>query len=314
MKNIVVIGNFDGCHRGHRELVAKATSLATEMGLKSLALTFDPNPRVFFGVVKSNGLIFQLGQKKRALEELGISEVSIKRFNLDLMHMSPSKFYNVILKDECQAAAVVVGEDFRFGHQKSGDIEELKNLCQADGIHIYPVSLFCSEGCPVKSSVIRQILLETGDVDLVKKMLGHYFSLEGTVDRGRQLGRTIGIPTANLGNVLQLIPKVGVYAGYALFQNKNKNEIDFPLTELPHKAIPAVINVGRRPTVSENEALTIEAHLLAKGIGLDSLYGMSAIYYFIHRLRDEIKFSDMSVLKKQIERDIQAAKRLLKDQ
>ena len=309
-KKVVVIGNFDGCHLGHRKLVAKANEMALEMGLPSMALTFDPNPKVFLGALGPQELIFTLEQKVRALRELGLDGVCVKTFDQEFMHMPAPLFFQQILKQECQAAAIIVGDDFHFGYQQGGDVQVLKSFCDPEGIALYPVSLLCSDGNPVKSSVVREDVMISGDVAGAEKLLGHYFSLEGTIHRGRQLGRTIGVPTANLGDVRQLIPKVGVYAGYAAFQPEKGD--GFLLTMLPHGAIPAVINVGKRPTVSANEAVTIEAHLLVDGIGPDALYGLSAIFYFAHRLRDEVKFADLGMLKLQINRDIHDAEQLLK--
>ena len=175
---------------------------------------------------------------------------------------------------------------------------------QGNQISIRPALLFGGE--PISSTRIRSAIVDSGDVGKARAMLGRPYVLEGEIVKGAQLGRKLGFPTANFGKINQLLPTLGVYAGYVHLGNSPK------ITSMPEDVIPAVFNIGKRPTVRDAvEAIHIEAHLLTGAYDLDSLYGYQAAYYLTQRIRTEQTFEGIDALKDQIQKDVNAAQAIL---
>ncbi len=306
----VTIGNFDGCHVGHQLLILSALGLAKGLGGTPVAVTFTPRPEAFFrGSVDE--VLFTPEQKSRAFAELGIQRQVVQTFDEAFSRLSHERFYEDLLCHRLGARALVVGDNFRFGHQRLGDAAWLRARAVADGFLVTVHRSAIVADAPVSSTRIRETLRASGNVKAAAEMLGRPYLLEGIIRKGDQLGRTIGTPTANLEEVGQLLPRFGIYAGYVWLA---KNSSERPVVmKRPDDAIPAVFSIGIRPTLdAKNPPVRIEAHLLAGTFGADEFYGRRAGYYLTDRIRDEAKLDGLDELKKWIARDVAEAKRLLR--
>lgn len=297
-RSVVTIGVFDGVHRGHERVVRRAVEVAAERGLRAVALTFEPPPEE---VVRPGYRPLRLTSAKRRahlLRELGVDEVVVLPFTLEVAELSPADFVRQVLADRLRAAAVVVGEDFAFGHQASGDVETLRTLGEKYD--------FTAEGVPlvqgVSSTLIRERLV-TGDVAGAAADLGRPHRVEGVVVRGYQRGRQLGFPTANVESPPQTaIPADGVYAGWMEC---------VPVANLPAlyegERWPAAISVGTNPTF-EGVPRTVEAYALDRD-DLD-LYGVHVAVDFAARLRGNTRFESIEELVEQIHADVDQVRRL----
>lgn len=305
----VTIGNFDGCHLGHQGLIALTRGHAQRLGATPVAVTFSPRPEAFFKGGK-DPVLFSDEQKTRALGELGIERQIVQRFDDEFSRLTHDRFYEDHLKRRLGAKAVVVGDNFRFGHHRAGDAAWLSRQAKADGLAVTVGDAAGEGGDRISSTRIRDALQATGDVRALQKMLGRPFLLEGTIRKGDQLGRTIGTPTANLEGVAQLLPRFGIYAGYVwLAPHASARPKIMTQSE---GAVPAVFSIGIRPTLdAQDPPVRIEAHLLTGSYGKDELYGRYAGYYLTDRIRDEAKLDGLEELKKWIARDVGEARRLL---
>jgi riboflavin kinase/FMN adenylyltransferase len=305
----LTIGNFDGCHLGHQSLIRRTLELAASRGLTSASLTFWPRPDVFFHPERAeSGSLFTEAMKTRAFHECGIDVHFTQTFDSEVSQMSPDQFFESILLERLQAAAVVVGQNFRFGKGRAGDVACLQLCGDRYGVtaEIKPFATHASE--TVSSTRIRSAL-RSGDVAAAATMLGRPYLLEGQLRRGDQIGRRIGFPTLNLVSEYQLLPASGVYAGYVWAKEVCAGDHSAVMS-VPTDALPAAINVGVRPTVN-GTSLRIEAHVLGDFSAQD-FYDRPAGFYFAQRIRGEEKFPDLDALKHQILRDTDMAKSLLK--
>ncbi len=274
-----------------------------------MVFTFDPSPKTFFAPESVKQSLFTAQQKLQAFRELQVQWALMQPFDKDFSLISADTFFSQILCNELGASSLLVGHDFRFGHRRVGDVDYLQKMGRERGVSVTVSEPLTLEGEPISSSRIRAALQQPGDWDLIARMLGRPYCLEGTVVSGRKIGRTIGIPTANLRPVEQLIPRSGVYAGYV---NWEYAEGQPRLMSIPPTAVPAVFNIGERPTVGGDRSMCIEAHLLHQYPEGDFFYGKQASYFLNHRLREEQRFADLNELKVQIQADIVQAKSLLK--
>ncbi len=299
---VVTIGNFDGCHVGHQSLLAKAFEISKSYQATPLVYTFDPHPQEFFSGLYLPRL-FNRHQKTQAFRELGVSQVVTQSFDQAFSEVCHQDFYQKCLLAQLKAKAVVVGEDFRFGHKRLGDVTYLRMQAKKDGLIIEALPALTIDGMVVSSSRIRTVLSDEGDVSLAIKMLGRPYVLQGEIVKGQQLGRTLGFPTANLSHIQQLVPRSGVYIGYAHLGPCAH------VMNMRSKLIPMVTNIGYRPTVSQTRELSVESHFLAGQY--EELYGQKLSLYFVKRLRDEKAFADKSELVAQITIDAEQAKKEL---
>ena len=298
----VTIGNFDGCHRGHRELIGVTRKLAQTRGLASVVLTFDPNPKQFFQPQKPFGKLFKAEQKLRALQELGIDMVIVQSFDAAFSQLSPRAFYQQLLRDKVHAQAVIVGEDFCFGAQREGNLSTLKSLASEFGAEVLAIHQQDFEGQVVSSSGIRRLLMER-NIKLANDLLGRPYLIEGEVLSGKKLGRSIGFPTANLEWGDQLLPGLGVYAGFAHLGEAA------PILQLDTGVIPCILNIGLRPTVDQPSLVPkVEVHLLEGEYPTEGLYGQKIGVYLTNFIRAEKRFESIDALKQQISRDCDEAR------
>jgi riboflavin kinase/FMN adenylyltransferase len=291
----LVIGNFDGVHRGHQALVSHTLELARRHHLRALAMTFEPHPAAVLGGA-APPVLTSTPRKVKLLSALAPNfEVLVQRFDSEFAQLSPREFVERILVRDIRVRQLVVGANFRFGRDRAGNVNELQKLGQEFAFAAHGVELTSDVAGSISSSRIRR-LLTAGEVAEAASLLGRPHSVSGIVVAGDGRGRTIGVPTANLEGIPELAPKAGVYAGIV--------EIDGAATT--STLGPAVVHIGPRPTVDRNE--TVEVHLIDRNL---DLYGRSLRVGFHRRLRDVIRFSDIESLKRQIALDIETARREL---
>lgn len=289
-RTIYALGFFDGVHLGHQALLKACRHLAEQLGCKAGAVTFTTHPDSLVSG-KTPALLTTNEDKRRLLQAYGMDTVVELPFDKKLMATPWTAFLEQLL--EKGAAGFVCGDDFRFGYRGEGTAGILKQYCDAAAMPCAIVPEQILDGQRISSTRIRAVL-EQGDMTQASRLLGHPLILTGTVLSGRQLGRTIGVPTANLLLPTELIvPKFGVYACKVWVEGK---------------AYPAVTNIGTRPTVS-GKGITVEAHLLDFA---GDLYGKEITVAFCDFLRPEQKFADLDALKTQIAADVAKTRTILK--
>ena len=314
LKSAVTIGNFDGCHLGHQALVRMTTSFAKEQAATATVVTFTPHPDCFFRGDQAVPLLFTQEQKERAFEELGLDRQVLQQFDADFSKVDHDRFYEDYLRRRLGLVALTVGPHFRFGKGRGGDVDFLRECGRRDGIMVAIDPGVTFDGETISSSRVRQMLTETGDAATAAAMLGRPYCLEGVIERGDQLGRTLGVPTANLGQVHQLVPRFGVYAGYIwLAPQSGPTEARPTIVTRDARVIRAVFGIGVRPSVQTQvrPALRIEGHLLDGVYGDNALYGYRAGFYLTHWLRGEETFPSLETLTAQMQADIAKARTLL---
>lgn len=293
-RSVVVIGNFDGVHRGHQAVVGAALEAASETGAAARALTFHPHPQEVLGNAP-RPVLTSLVRKRALLERAGIGVV-VEPFTLELAALSPEQFVEQILVRKLDAECVLVGENFRFGKGRGGDLDELVRLGARFGFSARAQSLAGDEAGLFSSTRVRQAL-SAGDLGAAERCLGRPHSVAGTVQRGDGRGRTIGVPTANLAEIAEVLPPNGVYA--CLVDRELEDGTSRPLGL-------GVANIGVRPTAAAG--FSVEVHLLDFD---QDLYGARLRVHWVERLRSELKFPGLDALRAQIERDKDAARRSL---
>ncbi len=317
----VALGNFDGVHLGHQQVIApilpkpvtaQAQALASsnleqfsnpETSSSNLELiyptvaTFNPHPREFFSG-QAWKLLTPPTEKAQQLSALGVQQLALLPFNRELASLSPQEFVEKILVEQLRAKQVSVGEDFCFGHKRAGTATDLDAIASAYGITVHIVSLYKRQEQRISSSIIRESLAE-GDIDKANRFLGRPYTLIGIVEKGQQLGRTIGFPTANLHLPPdKYLPRLGVYCVEVSHTSESSNQN----TNL--SSHPGVMNIGMRPTV-KGTSLTVEVHLFDWS---GDLYGQTLTVSLQKFIRPEQKFSSLDQLKAQIQRDCEAAR------
>ncbi len=289
IERAVTIGVFDGVHRGHQALLAETVRIANEHGLVPTALTFDPHPTALFAPSRTPLLLGTLPTRLALLHEYGARAVVVAPFDRALAALTPDEFIQVWLVNRLRARAVIVGDDFRFGCDRSGDIAYLRRSGEKHGFETLIVPPVFVNGVPSRSTTIRQMLVG-GQVEPAQTLLGRAYTLSGTVVHGRKMGRTIGFPTANLESAPGgLVPGAGVYAGAAILANGE--------TRL------AAISIGTNPTVTPgiDAPRTVEAFLLDFD---GDLYDQQLTLSFRYFLRGTEKFDSLDALVAQMHRDI----------
>ncbi len=290
---VVALGNFDGVHLGHQEVLRRAVEEGRRRGARVVAATFDPHPRAVLAPGGEPRLLTPLELRREALVRHGADEVRVIRFDEDLSKKTPERFVGEVLVGEIGAAAVVVGENFRFGRKAVGDFGDLERLMRGWGGEAYAVPIrSCGGGGGGISSTHIRTLICCGEVEEAARLLGRPYVVRGEVVVGDRRGRAIGFPTANvLPDPAQVIPARGVYAGFVYAGEER---------------YAACTNVGVAPTFERGES-RVEAHLLDFD---GDLYGRVVDVSFVRRIRPEKKFSGVEELKEQIARDVDEARRI----
>ena len=288
MSNVVVIGVFDGVHKGHQSILDRAKEIAD--GRKIIALTFDPHPTTVFAPDRAPTLLTTLADRVVLLKIHGADQVAVMKFDEKFAALSPEDFVNQILIKQLEAGDVIVGENFTYGHKASGNEESLK-LHSEFKVHV--LALHADDTESVSSTRIRTAITN-GDVETARLLLSRPHRLDGVVVHGEARGREIGYPTANLGNLDgQTIPSDGVYAGW-LTVGINR--------------WPAAISIGTNPTFAGVRTRQVEAYALDQ-VGLD-LYDQDATIEFGWHLRETLKFDGLEPLLTQMKKDCNLARKL----
>jgi riboflavin kinase/FMN adenylyltransferase len=284
---VVAIGNFDGVHRGHAFLFSETRRLAAAAGVEAAVLTFDPHPAKILAPAYAPPLITTLERKLELIEAAGIELCVVQPFDRDFAARSPAQFIDGVLVGSLHASHVVVGWDFTFGQKRAGNVAALERDGRFAVTAVPPVAV---DGLVCSSTKVREFVVE-GRVDGATLILGRPHEVEGEVVRGDGRGRQIGVPTANLKARTELVPKNGVYAGWAQVLASGKR-------------FGAAINIGTNPTFKAERTIVIEAHLL--DCDLD-LYGAELRLGFVERLRAEERFPSVEALVAQIRKDVERA-------
>lgn len=283
-ESAVTLGKFDGIHKGHQKLMKKILA-KKEQGLKSVVFTFGQMPgTVFYGKGRT---ILTREERKQHLEAMGIDYMVECPFVPEIIQMEPEDFVKKILVEQLNVKYIAVGPDFRFGHNRRGGCSLLKEMAAQFGFEVEVVEKECLEDKVISSTYVRH-MLETGEMEMVQKLLGYPYYVSGTVIRGHAIGRTIGIPTINLlPDDEKILPPNGVYLTKTIFGE----EEHFGIT-----------NIGVKPTISGEEAKGIETHLFDfEG----DLYDRELTVAFYAFERKERRFPSLEELKEQLKKDIQ---------
>ena len=289
---VATIGNFDGIHVGHQELMRHLLDRARSVGGTPTIVTFNPHPLEVLVPNNAPRQIQTLPQKLAMLESLGIELAVVIPFDLGLAQTSARDFAVEILWEKLQLREIYVGPNFAFGHRREGSFSLLKEIGEEKGFVVGKIPQVQFRGSRVSSTAIRQALI-SGQVALARRLLGRPFALGGVVVHGAAKGGSIRFPTANLQTLNELIPRRGVYVTMLNIDGRR------------HKG---VTNIGLRPTVSSpaESSPSIETHVLDFA---EDLYGKETVLELMLRLRDERKFPDLDSLAKQIHKDIARARR-----
>lgn len=288
---VLTLGNFDGLHLGHQELIKMVMKRARETGAVGMVVTFRPHPLKILAPEKCPPLISIYEEKIALFEKLGLDVLVKIPFTLDFSAMSPEDFTRGILCDLLGAREIFVGYNYRFGKGRAGDVGTLKRLGKEYGFVVREIEQISLDGEVISSTKIRKLLAE-GSVEHAARLLGRAYAITGVVVKGDGRGRGLGFPTANIAPKHSIIPADGVYA------------VRFFVRE---KFYDGIANVGMRPTFDEKR-LTIEVHILDFD---EDIYGEEISLYFLGRIREERKFKSPDDLVRQIASDIRTARKML---
>lgn len=292
--SVVALGNFDGVHLGHQEILKTCIAQARVLGAPATVMTFEPHPREFFAREKMTMRICRLGQKLHRLEALGFNAVFLARFNAKLAATTAEQFVQEILHRELSVRHVVTGYDFAFGKNRQGNTEFLDHKARERGIGFTCVSpVKDRHGAAVSSTAIRQLLSE-GKMPEVEALLGRPYVISGRVQGGDKRGRELGYPTANIWLGTLFRPRFGIYAARVTFKDGSRHD--------------AVANLGIRP-MFESERPLLEVHCFDLS---RTFYGERIEVELVEFLREEKKFPSVDILKAQMAEDCTIAKTVLK--
>jgi len=287
---ILTIGNFDGVHLGHQSLFSLVKEVAAREGKKAVALTFQPHPLKLIFPERRLFLITPLDKKIQLISKTGIDALVCAPFTHEFANLSAADFARRIIVERLGAYTVIVGDDYHFGRDREGDIKLLAELGLEMGFKAVIAPPFLVGGKVVSSTRVRQHIM-AGEVMPAARLLGRYYSVEGVVRTGKNRGRDLGFPTANIRSEAELYPREGVYA---------------VLVEYGGRRWQGVVSIGYNPTFGDT-GLTVEVHIL--NFSRD-LYGEMIKIIFLERLRDTIAFAEAAGLQAQIANDIRAAIRI----
>lgn len=285
-KTVVTLGTFDGVHLGHQKIIEKLTQHSDSGNLESVVLTFFPHPRMVLQEQSEIRLLNTIEERTDLLAKTGLDNLIIHPFDKAFSRLTAEEFVQEILVDQLNIGKIVIGHDHRFGRNRTADINDLTAFGEQYGFEVEQISAQEIDAVSISSTKIRAAL-EQGDISLANDYLGYRYFLTGTVVKGKQLGRTIGFPTANIAiNAnYKLVPKTGIYVVASVIDGKN---------------VYGMMSIGTNPTVNDDNTLSIEVYYLDfEG----DLYGKNLQVSFLAYIRDEQKFKDLDALKNQIEID-----------
>ncbi|WP_374276883.1 bifunctional riboflavin kinase/FAD synthetase [Azonexus sp.] len=289
----LAVGNFDGVHLGHAELLRRLADAASRRALVPTVLSFEPHPREFFAPDAAPARLSTLREKLELLSEAGVEQTMICPFNAAFAALSADEFIEQVLVGALRVGHLIVGDDFRFGRGRTGDFALLQAAGQRHGFTVEAMGSVTVDGERVSSSGVRRALA-AGDMERAARLLGRPYVIDGQVVHGQKLGRQIGFATANLRIKHNPLPMTGVFA--------------VEVGGLGETPLPGVANLGMRPTVGGTRPL-LEAHLFDFA---RDIYGAHISVRFVHKLRDEQRFPNFDALKAQIAADAAAARAFFK--
>jgi len=290
---IATIGNFDGVHLGHQYVLGELAEKGANLNLPSTLITFEPQPQEYFLQHKSPGRLSRFREKIRALSRLALDQVLVLSFNARLAKQEPSDFIRQVLVKGLGVKHLVVGEDFHFGKNRSGNFKLLQQSGQKYGFTVASMHNFKIDNERVSSTKIRQALHQ-GNLDLAKKLLGRPYRICGRIAHGHKRGRDIGFPTANIHIQRKVAPMTGVFV--------------VEMFGIAGEPVSGVANLGIRPTVHGTKTI-LEVHLFDFNF---DIYGKYVSVDFLAKIREEKKFDSFSLLQNQIKQDVQSAKEILR--
>ena len=297
----LTIGNFDGVHRGHKALLARVRAAATTLGIEAAVMTFEPHPREFFAQMagdasKAPTRIANLRDKLQSLSNGGVDRVIVEHFNAHFAAQSPQDFIEKVLVQGLHAKWLMVGEDFRYGAKRAGDIAMLIDAGKRYGFQVEALPTVMNGGIRVSSSAVRAALKQ-GDFAHAEQLLGHPYTVSGHVVHGKKLGRTIGFPTLNLRVTHRHPALTGIFV--------------VRVHGLAENPLPGVASLGVRPTVEDSGRVLLETFIFDYN---QDCYGKMIKVEFLKKLRDEEKFNDLPSLTAAIARDTEQARHYFVEQ
>ena len=289
---VLTIGNFDGVHLGHRAVLQKLSQQGQQLGLPVVLMVFEPQPLEFFLKNNAPSRLTRLREKVIHLYDAPIDELLIVRFDQTLADYDPEQFVKELLVERLNVKHLVVGDDFHFGKARKGNFALLQQKGKKYGFTVEDTLSYLINNLRVSSTLIRDALSD-GDLIKAECLLGRAYSVCGRVIRGKQIGRTLDFPTANIQLSRHNTPIEGVFA--------------VSMTGVGSKPLCGVANVGTRPTITGNDEVLLETHLFNFN---KEIYGHYVEVHFHHKLRSERRFQSLDELKQQIQRDVVEAKKL----
>ncbi len=302
---VATIGNFDGVHLGHQAILQQLKKQGEKHGLPTVVMMFEPQPREFFAPDQAPARLANMSEKLQDLASFGIDYVLCLPFNQKLRSMSADQFIQSILLDGLKISHLIVGDDFRFGCDRTGDYQLLQKTGSESGFSVEDTKTFELEGERVSSTRVRTCL-SANDLESANTLLGRPYRMSGRIGYGRQLGRTIGVPTANVILQRNKLPMTGVYAvkateiTVAACHESSVQDQDGKTVEWQ-----GVANIGVKPTVAGTPEPSLEVHIFDFS---DDLYGKRLTIEFCQKIREEKKFNGLDELKAAIDNDMQVAR------
>jgi riboflavin kinase/FMN adenylyltransferase len=291
---VITIGTYDGVHLGHQAILDEVKKYAAEAGSESMVITFEPHPRQVLQPGSDLKILTPLEEKIRLIQDLGIDHVAVAPFTVEFARLSAETYIKDFLVRDFMPAAVVIGYDHRFGHDRSGDISYLEQAGREFGFPVHQIPAHLISDAAISSTRIRKAL-QAGDVSGAGRMLGRSYSIAGTVVQGDQLGRTLGYPTANIraGHPDQLIPENGVYAVEVLHERQR---------------FGGMLSIGIRPTINDAAIRSIEVYIFDFE---KTIYGDAIEIRFLEWMRGELKFDGLEALVDALKQDEVDAREIL---
>ncbi len=290
--SIVTIGNFDGLHLGHRKLLNAVREKATESGFPAVVMCFEPTPQEYFAPQNAPARLMRFTEKRVALEAVGIDVFCCLDFDVRMRGRSPQEFIREVLVDTLNVRHLIVGDQFRFGKNRAGDVADLELAGAENNFQVRGVESFDIDGATVSSTLIRRAL-SAGNLNRAAQLLGQNYTMSGQVIHGNHLGRRLGFPTANIDPDRIQVALMGIFAVRIL--------------DLGDKPLNGVASIGTRPTVGGKQML-LEVHIFDFD---EDIYGREIRVEFVEKIRDELNFPDIDELIEHINSDVARAREIL---
>ena len=288
----LTLGIFDGIHLGHQKIIRRVMEKAAQIGGTSCVVTFDPHPREILTPDAAPDLLTSTDKKIQLIERLGVDALCLIRFSREFANIEATDFVKDFLIDRLHMKVIIEGYDWRFGKDRKGDVNLLRKMSAENGFEVEQLNGVEMDGQIISSTLIRELILN-GDLKRTDRYLGRSYSVTGVIVGGNRLGREMGFPTANIEPHHEAIPPNGIYAVWVDMDGDRK---------------PGTLNIGYKPTVTEERRRTIEVHIMDF---YRDIYNEEIEITFVEKLRDEKKFPSIEALSAQIKKDVEKARSIL---